>query len=130
MSYSNEELISIYELGRMYLEMGYYTPAERIFNGLCVVDSGTTPGRVSLGVIKLERGLFEESAQHFKRALQEGYYPLQAKLGLSVAFIGQGDISRAKSVLVQVASELEKSNGTPAELRTLWEALALRCEGG
>ena len=110
--------------------MGYYTPAERIFNGLCVIDGGVTPSRISLGVIKLERGLFEESAQHFKRALQEGYYPLQSKLGLSIVFIGQGDISRAKSVLVQLATELEKAIDAPSELRTLWEALALRCEGG
>lgn len=128
MSYTDDELLAIYELGRLYLEMGYYTPAERVFNGLCVVDAGKTPGRVGLGVVKLERGLYDESINHFRRALQEGRYPLQAKLGLCVAFIGQGDVTRAKSILVQLATDLERARDAPAELRTLWEALALRCE--
>lgn len=126
--YSEEALCSVFELGRMYYEMGYSLPAERVFHGLAAVDRGLTPSRIGLGLVKLERSLFDEAAFYFRGALQEGNYSLEAKLGLCAAFIGSGDIARAKSLLLQLATELEKSPRSSTELRTLWEAFALRCD--
>ncbi len=37
LAYSQTELNSIYELGRLYYEMGYFAPAERLFTGLSAV---------------------------------------------------------------------------------------------
>ena len=129
-SYSEDELMSFYELGRMYYEMGYFAPAERIFSGLAAVDQGATPARCGLGLVKLERGLHDQSQQHFRLALQESAFPLQAKLGLVASFLASGEIQRAKSLLVELASELEAAPGENADLRVLWEAFALRCDAG
>lgn len=125
--YTNDELFSMYELGRMYFEMGYFAPAERIFNGLSAVDEDRTPSRLGLGLVKLERGLYQEAAVHFRAALQSGVYPLQSKLGMCTAFIAVGELSRAKSILAEIAKGSEVDAQTESELRKLYEALAIRC---
>ena len=96
--YTSEELTSIYELGRLYFEMGYFAPAERIFSGLAAVDDDRTPSRLGLGLVKLERGLYQEAAVHFRAALQSNTYTLQSKLGMCAAFVAVGEVSRARSI--------------------------------
>lgn len=127
MPYSNEELSSIYELGRMYFEMGFFVPAERIFGGLVAVDNGQTPARIGLGLLKLERGLFQESTIHFRTAIQAGPFALQAKIGLVSAFIGLNELPRARSLLGEIGKELTQNPKIPRELRTLAEVFAERC---
>ncbi len=127
--YHDEELLSIYELGRMYYEMGYFVPAERIFQGLLAVDGNNTPARLGLGLLKLEHRAYPEAIINFKTAVQNNHYPIQAKLGLACSFIGLGEIDRAKQLLLQLAPELETNREISSELRALWEMLALRCDG-
>ena len=127
-AYSDSELFAIYELGRLYFEMGYFAPAERIFSGLAAVDGGRTPARCGLGLVKLERGLYEQSQDQLRLALQDRVYPTQAKLGLVAVFIAVNEIPRAKSMLVELAAELEKSEELDPALRSLWEAFAIRCD--
>ncbi len=125
--YTQQELFSIYELGRLYFEMGFYVPAERIFSGLSVVDQNLTPARVGLGVLKLERGLFQESAVHFRAAIQSNAFLLEAKLGLVAAFTGMGELPRARSLLSEVAKEFRETNEVSSELVALAEVFATRC---
>ena len=122
--YTQEELIALYELGRMYFEMGYFAPAERIFNGLSEIDGGFTPARIGIGLVKLERGQHAEALNHFRAALQQGRFPLHAQLALTSSFIATGEVARAKSSLAQVAAEMEKSSTDFPELRALWGAFA------
>ncbi len=126
--YSAEVFEAIFALATMYFEMGYFLPAERIFAGLVAIDSSWSPARLGLGVVKLERGLFEESLNHFRAVIQTTEYPLQAKLGLVAGFTALGEIPRAKSILISVATELERTLGENAELRALWEVFAIRCD--
>lgn len=126
-TYSNEELIAIYELGRLYFEMGYFAPAERIFNGLAAIDEGRSPARLGLGLIRLERGLHQEAATQFRQVLELGTYELQAKLALCGAFVATGELPRAKSLLNELAKVLERNPGTDPELRKLYQAFVLRC---
>ena len=125
--YSIDALAAIYELGRVYLEMGYFIPAERIFNGLVAVDQGQTPARLALGVLNLERGLTEEAAEQFRLVLDSSGFHLQARLGLTAAFLAGGDIQRARSSLAQVRREYNLDS--QPYLNALWEAFSLRCEG-
>ena len=129
MSYGKEQLRAVYELGRMYFEMGFFVPAERIFAGLAAVDAGTTAARLGLGLLKLERGLFQESTVYFRAALQANTFPLEAKLGLVAAFIGLGEHPRARSLLGEVARDIQAQPNIDAEVRTLAEAFAERCQG-
>ena len=125
--YSNEELVAIYELGRLYFEMGYFVPAERIFNGLAVVDGGKTPARLGLGLVKLERGLFQEAMIHLRGVLKSGPHRMQAKLALCAAHIGAGEIVRSQSILGEIAQELGQGVEIHHEQRRFYEALVLRC---
>ena len=126
-TYSNEELSSLYELGRLYFEMGYFAPAERVFNGLCAVGEGRTPARLGLGLVKLERVLYQEATIQFRNALQLTSSSLQAKLGLCAAFIAIGEISRARTILAEIAKSAELNEQTDAEIRRLFEAFVIRC---
>lgn len=129
MEYSREELIGIYELGRMYLEMGYFTPAERIFSGLVVVDQGQTPARLALGLVKLERGLYQESLLQLRGALQQSAHPIQTKLGLVAAFVATKELQRAKSMLSQIQKDHGPIASMETNLKALWEAFSIRCGG-
>lgn len=128
--YSKEVLFSIYELGRMYFELGYFAPAERIFAGLTAMDEGMTPGQIGLGLIKLEGGLYKEAIVCFREALEKGAFRPQAQLALASAFVGSRDYARARSILSQVERDAGGTQNIEAEMRTLWEALVMRCQSG
>jgi hypothetical protein len=125
--YSNEELVAIFELGRLYFEMGYFAPAERIFAGLSVVDDERTPCRIGLGLVKLERGLFQEATTHFRQSLQIGKYPILAKLGLCAAFVAMKEMSRAQSILAEISNDPDHLRMIDPDQQRLFEALVLRC---
>ncbi len=126
--FSDQELFAIYELGKMYYEMGYFAPAERIFSGLVEVDGGITPARIGLGLVKLESGLYNESATFFRAELQDGSHSIEAKIGLSAAFVATNEISRARSILGQIEKDLrEAPSAISPEVGKLWEALVIRC---
>ncbi len=135
-NYPSEQLVALYELGRLYFEMGYFAPAERVFAGLVAVDAGFLPARIGLGAVKLERGLFQESIGHFRAVVQDATssgvagqnlgaqggqqpdrsiqvnsaYRLVGKVGLVAAFLGTQDATRAKSLLAEVAKEIAEIN--------------------
>ena len=125
--YSSEELLAIYELGRMYYEMGFFVPAERIFGGLITVDNNSTPARVGLGLLKVERGLYQDSTVHFRASIQAGAFVMQAKLGLVAAFLGLQEIPRARSLLAEIGKEMSQTPNVDQNLKTLAEAYAERC---
>ncbi len=124
--YSTEELSSIYELGRTYFEMGFFAPAERIFNGLIALEPRFIPARLALGMVKLENGLYEESSTHFRAVLDAGGFEVQAKLGLCAAFVASNELPRAQSILAELSGSIESQRGIDADIRKLYEAFILR----
>ena len=125
-SYSKQNLSAIFSLGRLYLEMGYYVPAEKIFSGLIAVDGGSTAAKLAMGVLKLEQGHPQEAGNYFRAALAEEVFSLQAKLGIAASFVSAKEIARALSMLQELAREVDKDS-VSAEMRTLWVALKARC---
>ena len=123
--YTKEMLTAAYELGRLYFESGYFVPAERIFSGLAAVDRGLTPSRVGLGLIRLEKGQFQEAIAHLRAGLQGAMYVSESKVALAFAFLGLGEIQRAHSLLLELAREPQLNENR--ELRALYEAAMLRC---
>ncbi|MCB0345637.1 MAG: tetratricopeptide repeat protein [Bdellovibrionales bacterium] len=128
-AYSSEVVAGIYELGRMYFDMGYSGPAERIFTGLASSAPGQTPALVGLGLLRLEQGRVEDAVALLGRELETGNFHVEAKMGLAAACLARGDMAKAKSILVPLAADLEGLRGaiSPA-VRDLWEAMALRCD--
>ena len=127
-SYSEKDLVALYELGRLYYEMGYFAPAERVFAGLIVIDGGITPARVGLGLVKLERGLFSDAMTHFRMALQSGCFKVSAYLGLCCSFVAGGELDRARSLLSQLEREKQLQEDFSPEHKAIRDALQMRCE--
>lgn len=126
--YSSNELHAIYELGRLYYEMGYFAPAERIFQGLKVIDGGTTAAKLALGLIKFENGLLQDAEGYFRSELNDGKYQMQAKIGLAAVFVAQGELNRARSILSAMERELSSVNLKDPDIIALWKALMASCE--
>ncbi|MCB0358047.1 MAG: hypothetical protein KDD44_00370 [Bdellovibrionales bacterium] len=127
--YSDELLTGIFELGRMYYEMGYTLPAERIFRGLIAVDrGGRTPAALGLALLMLERGQYADSAMLFQQAAERGIEPIRAELGACAALLADGHSAEAKRLLVQVGRSIEERPAEGDDLRRFWEALALRVD--
>ena len=125
--YPKEFLTAIYELGCLFLEMGYFAPAEKIFSGLAAVDNNSTPAKQGLGVIKLEQGLPQESLVHFRAAIQNKSFQIEAKVGIIVSFMTTGEFARVRSMLKEVRDEA-KDEIISSTLERFLSALQLRCD--
>ena len=121
-SYTRDEIIAIYELGRLYYEMGYYVAAERIFNGLCVIDGGQSPGRLGVALVKLERGSHNDAIEQFRLAVRNPAWALRAKLGLCSSLAAMGDKARCAELLRELQGEVAGEDGK--EIRQLYNSLA------
>ncbi len=127
--YRAELLGGLFALGKLYFEMGYLTPAEKIFSGLVVVDlNWQTPARLGLGLIRLEFGNLEEAGVQFRRALEVGTEGMASKLGLISVFVAQGEAARAQSLLNEVGRELESVPTNLVQQRLSPRRFALRYE--
>ena len=127
--YSEKELHALYELGRMYYELGYFTPAERIFTGLSAIDGGSTPAKVGLGLIKLESGLFDDAVSYFREGLEIEKFKILSKIGLAAAFIANDELPRARSILGQVERDFKlETEHVSQAVSKLWKALVVRTD--
>lgn len=126
--YTPQELAAIYELGRLYYEMGYFVPAERIFNGLSRVDQGLTASRIGMGLIKLENGLLEQAIACFRESLERREYEIQAKIGLAFAFMGQKEIARAKCIIDELLKRRATISSSHPQMDRLVSALQMRID--
>lgn len=128
MEYTEEQFESIYALGKMYLEMGYFVPAERIFAGLAKIDLNfITAANVGLALLRLQKGQYQESTVFFRLLLQSPRFSLFAKLGLSAAFLGQKELSRARLLLLEVQSEYNKRRVNDTQIKKLIESFFICC---
>lgn len=128
--FEESELIGMYELARLYYEMGYLSAAERILNGLVQIDDGLTPSRGALGVVKLEAGKPDEAVQVFRAAVKSprrGEDIIIGKLGLVASFLSAGDLERATTLIQEIEIDLADNPADMRDLRELWAAFAIRC---
>lgn len=122
--YSRDELAAIYELGRLYYEMGYLTAAERVFNGLSCVDNAQTPARVGIALVKLERGSYDDAVEQFRCALRTPAGELPAKVGLCATLVAMGNVPRAAELLQEIRPEMAQQS---PEVARIFEAYCIRC---
>lgn len=85
-----------------------------------------TPATIGIGLVKLERGLFEEATSFFRTALDKDIDPLQARIGLAYAFLGCGENVRVSSLLAQIEREHQAELELDPNLRSMWETLAIQ----
>lgn len=126
-TYELRELAAIYQLGCLFLELGYLVAAERLFRGLVACGTRDLPSDLALGLVLLQGDVFEEAEQCFERSLQQAQIMGQAKIAQAALFVATKDYEHAKAVL----EELHRSQAeiTPAQ-EILAEALSLRASEG
>ncbi|MCC6931963.1 MAG: tetratricopeptide repeat protein [Deltaproteobacteria bacterium] len=109
-NYSSNELKEIYRIAKLYYEMGYIVPAEKLFWGIVSVRDDFFEAHLGLGVIYLEKGQVDDAAKHFRRAMTTEQFAVEAKIGLALSFIATSSLARAQALLAQMAYENLKSN--------------------
>lgn len=126
--YQRDELAAIYELGRIYYEMGYFAAAERVFSGLSSSSSISAPALLGQALIRIEHKQYDDALNLLRALIQEGTLALEAKIAMCACLVAMGDFSRGKSLVVQVGRDLERDGRELTNFRRLWEALAIRCD--
>ena len=127
-TYQRDQILGLYELGRLYYEMGIFPSAEKIFAGLIAVQAPFVPCHVGLGLVKLERGQYEEADYWFREALKNKDFELEAKFGLTLVFLATNELGRAKVLMNQMEPFFSSQKNSDPILQNLREALFLRLE--
>jgi hypothetical protein len=119
------ELCAIYELGRLYFETGFLAEAEVIFLGLRAASAEFAPSFVGIGLVRLEKGEFQESLLSFREAVKQHRLIVEAKIGMGAAFLALGENRRAATILLELSREVNEPH-VSSEVRQLWQALSRR----
>jgi lipopolysaccharide biosynthesis regulator YciM len=109
--YTSKITLGLYSLARMYFTSGFESEAEKICLSIISISESTSPSRLLLAAIHLEKGNYSLAANHYRIASQDGRYSLVAKFGLLACYSGLKDYSRA----LMLSEELEKEKATFSE---------------
>ena len=121
MIFSEKELYSIYELGKLYYDMGYFSAAERVFSGLIEIDGGDTPSLLGLGLVKFERGQYEEASLLFMKVMDKTpEFELEARIALGICLVALKDYPKARVVLEDVTTRLGDSSSQTYKLASAY----------
>ena len=127
-NYSDSQFLAIYELGRLYYQMGFSASAEKIFSGLVAVRSESVNSLIGLGLVRLERGLFSAAFDTFRLALNIDSSSVEAKIGMAVSAVALKDFSRAQVILSEIQRESFEYLNRRDSLRMIVESFLLRAE--
>ena len=126
-NYDSKQIFGLYELGRLYYEMGIYPSAEKIFSGLTAIQDQSVPCWVGLGLVKLERGLYEEAEHCFREGLKNKDFEIEAKFGMVFVFFATKEFGRAKVLLNQMEPVFSRPEYSDYLLSKLRESLLSSC---
>ena len=126
--YGTELVLGLYNLGRMYYELGYRGLAHRVFEGLVRIDRrAESPAKIGVAALYLEQQDYKEALVQFRDVIENSAFALEGKLGLCAVFVAQGELERGKQLLLSIQGEIDAVQNQP-KLISLWEALLVRCE--
>lgn len=106
-SYSREEILDIYALGRLWIESGQVKRAEILLHGLNVVAPDFAPGWLGTALVQGTLGNFESARQAAQRALRIEPESAEAMLYVAVTSMGLGDLGAAGTLLGEVGELIE-----------------------
>jgi tetratricopeptide (TPR) repeat protein len=93
--YRDDEIISIYSLGRLSLECGNLKRADRIFRGLTQVTPDFLLAWLGLGYVHMMYQDFESALENIKRALTIQKTSVEAMLMMAICSLNSGDLNTA-----------------------------------
>lgn len=114
--YSDEEIVHIYELARLFLELGELSKADIVVTGLIEIAPEFSPARLAKGYVALHEGNFELAVDQGRQMLALAPLNPQAMLLLVSAFLGTGDFNQAGTLLGEVGETIEAGSLTEPTL--------------
>lgn len=106
-SYSADEVLDIYALGKMWLETGQVRKAEVIMQGLNSVAPDFLPGWLGMSVVQSTLGNIEGALATAQKALKLDAESAPAMLCVVVASLNISDMSTAGTLLGEVGELIE-----------------------
>lgn len=107
-AYSAEEMVDIYELGRMWLETGQHRKAESIMVGLNEVAPDFAPGWMGTALLRALASDFEGALTAVKHALRLEPDNSEAMLFVVSLSLSVGDVSTAGTYLGEVSERIDQ----------------------
>lgn len=107
-SYSEEEIVDIFALGRLWLESGQHRKAEAIMAGLNEVAPEFAPAWLATAFLRGCAGEFEAALQAAKNALRSEPESVEAMLYIVTLALTLGDSSTAGTYLGEVGERIEQ----------------------
>lgn len=114
--YSDEELSHIYELARLYLEMGNVKSAEIILSGLVEVAPDFAPGWMGMAYIQMLSKNYEAASLAARNALRVVPGSPEALLYLVACLLTLGDFNSAGSFLGEIQEKIDTGVSLPQEV--------------
>jgi tetratricopeptide (TPR) repeat protein len=111
-SYSDEEIVDIYELGRLWLETGQHRRAEAIMAGLNEVAPQFAPAWLGTAFLRGIGGNYDGALQAAKNALRSEPESVEAMLYITTMCLTTGDFSTAGTYLGEVGERIEQGKIT------------------
>ena len=105
-SYSLEEIVDIYELGRLWLETGQHRRAEAIMTGLNEVAPDFAPAWLGTAFLRGIAGNHESALKAAKSALKYEPESVEAMLYTAAISLTVGDFSTAGTYLGEVGERI------------------------
>ncbi|MEY4701401.1 MAG: hypothetical protein RL326_1588 [Pseudomonadota bacterium] len=120
-SYSADEIVDIYALGKMWLETGQVRKAEVIMQGLNCVAPDFLPGWLGMSVVQSTLGNIEAALAAAQRALKIDPQSTQAMLCVVVASLNVNDMSTAGTLLGEVGELIDAQRVTDPNVTRLYK---------
>lgn len=107
-SYSQEEIVDIFELGRLWLETGQHRRAEAIMTGLNEVAPDFAAAWLATAFLRGVAADYEGALQAAKNALRSEPESVEAMLYIATLSLTSGDYSAAGTYLGEVGERIEQ----------------------
>jgi tetratricopeptide (TPR) repeat protein len=120
-SYSADEIVDIYALGKMWLETGQARKAEVIMQGLNSVAPDFLPAWLGMSVVQSTLGNIEAALAAAQRALKIDPQSAQAMLCVVVASLNMNDMSTAGTLLGEVGDLIDAQTVTDPNVSRLYK---------
>jgi Flp pilus assembly protein TadD len=106
--YSDDEVLDIYKLGKLWLETGHHKRAESIMSGLNEVAPKFAPAWLGTAFLRSSAGNYDGAIIAVNNALRVEPESAEAMLYLVAVSMTMGDVSTAGTYLGEVGEAIEQ----------------------
>ena len=124
--YSDEEVLCIFELGRLYIEIGEFVKAEEIFLGLIEIAPQYTPAWLGISYIEVSRKKYESAIKYLIQALSLNKDSIEVQIFLIVCTLSTKDFQSAGTYLGEVQEKIESFGVQDINYKNLYKSQLAR----